>query len=88
MFPLRIGAIRAGVMGLYRDEPGPLTTAQLGDALVFADTATVLEQYLTSQEKKKKKKKKNELQKKKKKKKKCSLLPNCRMMLFASWQAC
>lgn len=41
-FPLRIGAIRAGVLGLYRVRPGPLTTFQLGDALVFADTATLL----------------------------------------------
>jgi hypothetical protein len=41
-FPLRIGAIRAGVLGLYRDRPGPLSGFQLGDALVFADTATLL----------------------------------------------
>jgi hypothetical protein len=41
-FPLRIGAIRAGVLGLYRDQPGPLNTFQLGDALTFADTATLL----------------------------------------------
>ena len=41
-FPLRIGAIRAGVLGLYRERPGPLTAFQLGDALVFADTATLL----------------------------------------------
>ena len=41
-FPLRIGAIRAGVMGLYREQPGPLSAFQLGDALVFADTATLL----------------------------------------------
>jgi hypothetical protein len=41
-FPLRMGAIRAGVMGLYRDRPGPLSAYQLGDALVFADTATLL----------------------------------------------
>ena len=41
-FPLRIGAIRAGVLGLYRDRPGPLSDFQLGDALVFADTATML----------------------------------------------
>lgn len=40
--PLRIGAIRAGVLGLYRDTPGPLSTAQLGDALILADTATVV----------------------------------------------
>ena len=41
-FPLRIGAVRTGVLALYRARPGPLTTRQLGDALVFADTATVL----------------------------------------------
>jgi hypothetical protein len=41
-FPLVVGAIRAGVLGLYRDRPGPLSDFQLGDALVFADTATVL----------------------------------------------
>jgi ANTAR domain-containing protein len=42
VFPLVIGAIRAGVLGLYRDRAGPLSDFQLGDALVFADTATVL----------------------------------------------
>jgi ANTAR domain len=41
-FPLVVGAIRAGVLGLYRARPGPLTGFQLGDALVFADTATLL----------------------------------------------
>ncbi len=41
-FPLVVGAIRAGVLGLYRDLPGPLTDFQLGDALVFADTVTML----------------------------------------------
>jgi hypothetical protein len=41
-FPLRIGAIRSGVMGLYRNQPGSLSTFQLGDALTFADTATML----------------------------------------------
>ncbi len=41
-FPLRIGAIRAGVLGLYRDLAGPLSDFHLGDALVFADTATLL----------------------------------------------
>jgi hypothetical protein len=40
--PLRIGAIRVGVLSLYRDQPGPLSTFQLGDALIFADTATLL----------------------------------------------
>ena len=42
VFPLVVGAIRAGVLGLYRDRPGPLSGFQLGDALVFADTATSL----------------------------------------------
>jgi hypothetical protein len=42
VFPLRIGAIQAGVLGMYRTRPGPLSTFQLGDALVFADTATLL----------------------------------------------
>ena len=41
-FPLAVGAIRAGALGLYRDRPGPLSGFQLGDALVFADTATLL----------------------------------------------
>jgi hypothetical protein len=41
-FPLRVGAIQAGVMGLYRDHPGPLSDFQLGDALIFADAATLL----------------------------------------------
>jgi hypothetical protein len=41
-FPLRIGAIRAGVMGLYRNRPGSLSDFQLGDALVLADTAALL----------------------------------------------
>ncbi len=41
-FPLQVGAIRAGVMGLYRERPGPLSAFQLGDALVFASTATLL----------------------------------------------
>jgi hypothetical protein len=41
-FPLTIGAIRTGVMGLYRSSPGSLSWEQLGDALVLADAATVL----------------------------------------------
>ena len=41
-FPLQVGAIRAGVMSLYRERPGSLSAFQLGDALVFADTATLL----------------------------------------------
>jgi len=42
VFPLVVGAIRAGVLGLYRDRPGSLSDFQLGDALTFADTATML----------------------------------------------
>jgi ANTAR domain len=41
-FPLHIGAIRVGVLEMYRKEPGPLSADQLGDALVFADTAAVM----------------------------------------------
>ena len=41
-FPLQIGAIRSGVLTLYRARPGPLSAVQLGDALIFADTATLL----------------------------------------------
>ena len=29
-------------MGMYREQAGPLSMFQLGDALVFADTATLL----------------------------------------------
>ena len=42
VFPLQVGAIRVGVMGLYREWSGPLSGSRLGDALVFADTATLL----------------------------------------------
>lgn len=41
-FPLMIGAIRAGVLGLYRDSPGPLAGPALGDCLLLGDAATVL----------------------------------------------
>jgi len=41
-FPLAVGAILAGTMGLYRDSPGPLTRAQLGDTLLLADSTTAL----------------------------------------------
>jgi ANTAR domain len=41
-FPLIVGAIRAGVLGLYRDAPGPLPGRQLGDLLILADAATVM----------------------------------------------
>src|SRR5580698_5108627 len=38
-FPLQFGAIRTGVMSLYRVRSGPLSAFQLGDALIFPDTA-------------------------------------------------
>jgi hypothetical protein len=41
-FPLTIGAIRAGVMGLYRSSPGQLPWERFGDALMLADMATML----------------------------------------------
>jgi hypothetical protein len=41
-FPLRVGAIRVGVLDLYRDTPGPLSAPDLADALAFADAATVV----------------------------------------------
>jgi ANTAR domain len=40
-FPLQIGAIRVGVMDLYRRLPGQLSARQLGDSLMLADAATV-----------------------------------------------
>ena len=40
--PLRIGAIRVGSLGLYRDTPGPLSTLEFGDALILAETATII----------------------------------------------
>ena len=41
-FPLTVGAIRAGVLGLYRGSPGSLPDRQLGDLLILADVATVM----------------------------------------------
>jgi ANTAR domain-containing protein len=41
-FPLIVGVIRAGVLGLYRGSPGPLADRQLGDLLILADAATVM----------------------------------------------
>ena len=42
VFPLIVGAIRAGVLGLYRGSPGSLPDRQLGDLLILADAATVM----------------------------------------------
>jgi len=38
-FPLQIGVINVGVLDLYRDQPGPLTTAELAGALLCTDAA-------------------------------------------------
>lgn len=40
--PLQVDAIRVGVLDLYRDTPGRLTSLALADAMAFADAATVL----------------------------------------------
>jgi GAF domain-containing protein len=41
-FPLRVGAIRLGVLDLYRDRTGPLSPGELTEALSFADAATLV----------------------------------------------
>jgi hypothetical protein len=40
--PIQVGAIRLGVMDLYRARPGMLTSAELSDALAFSEAAGVL----------------------------------------------
>lgn len=39
-YPLRIGAARLGVLTLHQRRPGPLTTSQHADAVVWADALT------------------------------------------------
>jgi GAF domain-containing protein len=46
--PLRVGAIRLGVLDLYRDGPGPLGAGELREALDFSDAATLLLLHLQS----------------------------------------
>jgi hypothetical protein len=41
-FPLQVGAIRLGVLDLYRDSPGMLDGSELDVALAYADAATEL----------------------------------------------
>ncbi|MEV8378791.1 GAF and ANTAR domain-containing protein [Kribbella sp. NPDC056861] len=41
-FPLQVGAIRLGVLDLYRDTPGPLDGLQLGEALDYAAAAATI----------------------------------------------
>jgi hypothetical protein len=38
-FPIQIGAARLGALDVYRPDPGPLTTGELADGLIFADFA-------------------------------------------------
>jgi hypothetical protein len=45
-FPVQVGAIRLGVLDLYRDSPGMLDAAELNEALAFADAATEIILYL------------------------------------------
>jgi hypothetical protein len=40
--PLQVGAIRLGILDLYRGRPGGLSSHELADALAFADTAGIL----------------------------------------------
>lgn len=41
-FPLQAGAIRVGMLSLYRAQPGPLTPEELADTLVFGEFALQL----------------------------------------------
>jgi hypothetical protein len=41
-FPLMVGAIRAGVLALYRGSAGSLPDGQFGDLLILADIATLM----------------------------------------------
>jgi hypothetical protein len=49
-FPLRVGAIRVGVLDLYRTTAGVLSDDDLADALCFADAATALLLHLQAQD--------------------------------------
>ncbi|MGJ7440634.1 GAF and ANTAR domain-containing protein [Aquipuribacter sp. MA13-6] len=48
-YPLRVGAVRLGVLDLYRDRPGMLTDAEHRLALDHADAATAVVLHLQSQ---------------------------------------
>lgn len=41
-FPLQVGGIRLGVLDLYRDVPGDLSSVELSEALALADAATTI----------------------------------------------
>jgi len=47
-FPLRVGAIRVGVLDCYRDVPGRLVPADLAEALAYARAVTEAVLYLQS----------------------------------------
>ncbi len=47
-FPLRVGAIRVGVLDCYRDEPGRLASVDLAEALAYARATTEAVLYLQS----------------------------------------
>jgi hypothetical protein len=41
-FPLEVGAIKAGVLDLYRDDPGPLGSKDFADATAVAELVTAI----------------------------------------------
>lgn len=47
-FPLHSGAIRIGILDLYRDTPGSLSEAVLSEALAYADAALLVLLHLQS----------------------------------------
>lgn len=48
-FPLHVGAIRLGILDLYRDVSGPLDDDQLAAALAYADAAVIILLHLQGQ---------------------------------------
>lgn len=42
VFPMQVGAIRLGVVSWYLGSPGELSAAEVADALIFTDLATVV----------------------------------------------
>ena len=48
-FPLQVGAIRLGILDLYRETPGNLEPDHLADALAYADAAVVILLHLQGQ---------------------------------------
>ena len=48
-FPLHVGAIRIGILDLYRDTPGSLDGDVLAEALAYADAAVLILLHLQSQ---------------------------------------